>query len=1180
MARNPKSPLTRASETSDCLSNLPASWIMHNNPGLETIELSAFVCSDSIASRTFIRTISGLQQLKRLTIHQVPDVVLDSTFAFKLFKCAPPNLESFIMNFYMYTSPFIANPFRELAQLDDSDSHLPLVERDGPLLQLKELRMPYNDNFYTGEQFNRILQSCPALERLVILQHLADGNGVMLADSVKNHCPLIRHWSIIAPMLVVHARPRDQETVFNTLNSLPTHQVETLSWQGYRDDQFVNYDPPLTAKDCLLRFADTLCHLRLIDAIIVRSSTICTILTRCTQLKSLTIRDFDAQRNFISILDAVTEPWGCTKIESLEIGVEAATTAVRPELHKWALWGAFARQIGRLTELRSLSIRSLLQKPGDASRTLYTYQTLPGLLALDARADVDLVATAANPPFNITAQGTYPANPADADIDVQRTGFLIHLAGLSKLQHLRGSFHMNLHSFTDQEANWIRTQWPRFEMLEFLPEDFFSREGYDEDAVPPAIMRFQDEMGYRVHAFPIEADRIWCVDSLSALKTYERPLPIATSVLYWTMSNTSPADKTSTPASEAFFRITEMRDAVSNQMSLSSLLTFRLVDKAFKTITARYLWNYINFRDAIGDSYRQTNPDRFLASAASVTAINENRSLVKTLSIPADFCWIYFEATIGALRTSVPWSHVPARKPDYVPIALLPFRDLTVFKWELDFTCNVKYHPFEMTATLPLIADEPTPAMMSSLPAIWVIANNPKLVSVTLSGFSCEDRVVARHLIRVLSNMPVLKGLSLWVSFNEEIPLAFTTTLFRCLPASLETLHLVYAMRDPEVVTFAESPVLGDPDTSFPTLAARQGPLSSLVNLRLPVFNDGYSTETIVQFLEQCPGLTSLMLPQSMRADQNPSTGEMLASKIQELCPLVRHISVLSPFGRIPKDRQSVIATLNVLNPVHVHTLVWESFYDVAGQETLASIFPGLNRFASTLTNLRLFRIDNLASATVSSILSGCEALKTMVLRGSTPSKYAVTLEDATAAHWVCSKLEILEMAIGLATDGSDRNLAPGNPRWPMFGSLARKIGALTHLKSLTLKATCPYSQTVRDRYPDYHIPGFLILDPNVSSSSPEADDIDKQGFLSILDGLTDLQELMGSFRHRTHQSFSAAEADWTKVHWIKLKTIEFYPCPERQNDESSNAPEVIRQLKFDKGLRICAFPEIDEDEE
>ncbi|KAG0371476.1 hypothetical protein BGX24_001618 [Mortierella sp. AD032] len=507
MSHDPNSPLTQALGSS---SNLPASWIMYNNSSLETIELSALLCLNSIASRTLIRTISGLQQLKRLTIRQTSEVVLDSNFAFKLFKCVPPSLESLIMDFYMYTSPFIVNGFQELAQPDDSDFHLPLVERDGPLLKLKELRMPYNDNFYTGEQFDRILQSCPILERLVIPQHRANRNDVTLADSINNHCPLVRHWSIIAPVLLVDARPRDQEAMFRALNSFPTRQVETLSWKGYRDDRYFVFDTPLIAMDCLLRFEDTLCHLRLVDAIQISSITIRTILTRCTQLKSLTIRDFEAQRNYIDILDAVTEPWGCTRIESLEISVEAAANELTPETQEWAIWGAFARQIGRLTELRSLSLRSLLRTPHDTSRTMYTYQTLPGFLALDARSDIDLVPTTADPIFNNIDQGTYPANPTDAAIDLQRTGFLIHLAGLTRLQHLRGSFHMNLHAFTDQEANWIRNQWPELEMLEFLPEDFFLREGYEENAVPPAVMRFRNEMGYRVHAFPVEVERMWC----------------------------------------------------------------------------------------------------------------------------------------------------------------------------------------------------------------------------------------------------------------------------------------------------------------------------------------------------------------------------------------------------------------------------------------------------------------------------------------------------------------------------------------------------------------------------------------------------------------------------------------------------------------------------------------------
>lgn len=136
-------------------------------------------------------------------------------------------------------------------------------------------------------------------------------------------------------------------------------------------------------------------------------------------------------------------------------------------------------------------------------------------------------------------------------------------------------------------------------------------------------------------------------------------------------------------------------------------------------------------------------------------------------------------------------------------------------------------------------------------------------------------------------------------------------------------------------------------------------------------------------------------------------------------------------------------------------------------------------------------------------------------------------------------------VAVSLNADNTDATLAPGNPRWALFGALARKVGLLTRLKSLTLKATRPYNRQSRSPYPSCFFPGMLTLGPNSSASSPAAGDINLQGFLQVPSGLTDLEELMGSFHHMPHLGFSTAEANWIKNHWKKLHRIEFYPGPK-----------------------------------
>lgn len=61
----------------------------------------------------------------------------------------------------------------------------------------------------------------------------------------------------------------------------------------------------------------------------------------------------------------------------------------------------------------------------------------------------------------------------------------------------------------------------------------------------------------------------------------------------------------------------------------------------------------------------------------------------------------------------------------------------------------------------------------------------------------------------------------------------------------------------------------------------------------------------------------------------------------------------------------------------------------------------------------------------------------------------------------------------------------------------------------------------------------------------------DRLGWLQLLDGLGNLEELHGSFSLDAMLpgfEFSQEEADWVVEHWPKLKFIEFYTPSEREN--------------------------------
>ncbi|OAQ29973.1 hypothetical protein K457DRAFT_125549 [Linnemannia elongata AG-77] len=299
------------------------------------------------------------------------------------------------------------------------------------------------------------------------------------------------------------------------------------------------------------------------------------------------------------------------------------------------------------------------------------------------------------------------------------------------------------------------------------------------------------------------------------------------------MSEKLPAEGNSPADSKLFFSIPEMREAVMEKLtSMTDQLSLSLVNRMFRTTASNFIWNNVNFRDAYGDVYLSMHPNRFLESPALIQAINENRSAVKTHSTPLDFCWILFEATIGAARSAAP---------------------------------------------------------------------------------CCNNGLIARTLIRALFCLHCLKDFYLEEVDREfQIPLAFMTKLFDCLSTSIESLSLVYVIDNTEPAQVSELPATDDADAGLEPLGERQGPLSSLLELRLPKFDGSYSAELITRFLCQCPKLNTLVLPNPMAIGVMPSTG-----------PNVRNVSILDPVETAPVDREAVVATLDTLNLRHVETIVW-----------------------------------------------------------------------------------------------------------------------------------------------------------------------------------------------------------------------------------------------------------------
>ncbi|KAF9081643.1 hypothetical protein BGX23_000617 [Mortierella sp. AD031] len=394
----------------------------------------------------------------------------------KFFKCLPPSLELIQLRHYISDD---VGDLAELAVEGDADFGIePLAERPGPLTNLTDLSLPSHDESYTVEQIESILQHCPSLTKLVIPQHLllTVGAGGRFIEMIQDHCPLVRGWTILQPN---GTNPEDRETLLEVFDTLPLNQVESLAWREYTEqvagDEIIWHFPFVIS--VLPRFSNTLRNLQFFKTQQIPSNAIREILTTYAGLKSFSIREATGRSNFLTLEDAIKTPWQNGPL------------------------GAFARQIGHLTELRSLCLWSLIPGREGHSTSLYPRWPLPGFLVLDITPE---------PAFSVNTEDTVLAEGATADtdpaavvvivnasIDINRGGFLSLLGGLTHLEELRGSIHLATRNFSNVfsnvEVDWIQSHWPHLRFVEFYMQATMDQANLARD-IPEPVLRLKNEM--------------------------------------------------------------------------------------------------------------------------------------------------------------------------------------------------------------------------------------------------------------------------------------------------------------------------------------------------------------------------------------------------------------------------------------------------------------------------------------------------------------------------------------------------------------------------------------------------------------------------------------------------------------------------------------------------------------
>ncbi|KAG0279729.1 hypothetical protein BGZ95_000392 [Linnemannia exigua] len=306
---------------------------------------------------------------------------------------------------------------------DDQGNLVAAPRREEPLVKLRDLQLWEMDTATVREDIIAILEHCPNIETFQLPPVSRMLSGSDFAGIIAGLCPRVTS-------LTTYQFPdgSDNELTFRVMEALPAQQLETFSCSNsdFHMDE-------IAARSIFQRHSTTLRHINFAFCGQIQSKAMLTILVECVALEKLELRQDEAHGGIIIHLeDAIEKPWMCTKVQRFDLTVGVFELELEPdqepyydrdspiiltpaEEQQFAMLEKLYRQIGLLTEVRRLDLRlEWLDDEGFPTQdSAYDNNTFPALLSLgDARTN--------------------------------RPGYLHLLAGLKKLQKLRGSVFVDV----------------------------------------------------------------------------------------------------------------------------------------------------------------------------------------------------------------------------------------------------------------------------------------------------------------------------------------------------------------------------------------------------------------------------------------------------------------------------------------------------------------------------------------------------------------------------------------------------------------------------------------------------------------------------------------------------------------------------------------------------------------
>ncbi|KAK3841466.1 MAG: hypothetical protein J3R72DRAFT_444925 [Linnemannia gamsii] len=374
---------------------------------------------------------------------------------------------------------------------DHQDEDIPeLIRRQSPLLNLKKL-VAWGMEHLTVPEILNIFDDCPNIDRLKVPPVSFSSTGselTTLATSISDRCPHLRTLSVLD-------KP-DGPLFLRLMETMPPNQLFAVKINTF---EYSGIDYATTRRV----FSNHAQSLRVVDLRYttgMSSKDLVTILEVCAGLEEFKKHPAPNSGDlFITLSDAISVPWACKGIRSLELTIgipeikdEAVPYYRRPapivlgvqEERQFGKLERFYRQIGSLVMLEHLDLRAVNYD------SRYD-DDVDG----NERQELDNQSTDEETHMNaFPALLSLPSTSSSTTTDNNNwPGYLDHLAGWTHLKTLRGSIRLdvgaNAATVGEKELDWFVHHWPALEQVAFFRDE---KKRKKNKAAPELLLKLRE----------------------------------------------------------------------------------------------------------------------------------------------------------------------------------------------------------------------------------------------------------------------------------------------------------------------------------------------------------------------------------------------------------------------------------------------------------------------------------------------------------------------------------------------------------------------------------------------------------------------------------------------------------------------------------------------------------------